>query len=119
MLSLNLLPVLRARGVERPFTFLVKAGFPPYTAHNLLSSKTVTFQLRNIEKLCMVLNCTPDELLVWTPNKNQLITDTHPLTKLRNKNPDYNWQDTIKTIPLDQLRELVSIIKGKDKPTDT
>lgn len=112
MLSLNLKPVFKARGIEKPYSFLTKAGFPSYTAHNLLSSKTITFQLRNIDKLCSLLNCTPNDLLVWTPNKNEKLTDGHPLTRLKNQNTDYNWQDTIKTLPLDQLQQLVSVIKG-------
>ena len=111
MLTLHLPPIFKARGIEKPYSFLVKAGFPPYTAHNLLNSKTVSFRLRNMDKLCSLLNCTPNDILVWTPNKNEKLADNHPLTKLKKSNADFNWQDTIKTIPLEQLQQLVGIIK--------
>jgi DNA-binding Xre family transcriptional regulator len=112
MLTLNLKPIFKARGIERPFTFLTKAGFPSYTAHNLLNGKTISFQLRNIDKLCSLLNCTPNDLLLWTPNKNEKLPNDPPLTSLKNQNIDYNWQDTIKTLPLNQLQQLVSTIKS-------
>jgi len=116
MLSLNLQPVFRARGIQKPYSFLVKAGFPPYTAHNLLNSKSMSFRLRHIDKLCTVLNCTPNDIFVWAPNRNEKLEDTHPLTSLKNQDPDYNWQDTIRTIPLNQLQQLVSIIKSANAP---
>ena len=110
MLSLNLQPIFKARGIEKPYSYLVSAGFPSYTAHNLLNAKTVTFRLSHIDKLCSLLNCTPNDLVVWTPNRNEKLADTHPITRLKKQNTDLNWQDTIKTIPLDQLSEIVKII---------
>ena len=112
MLSLNLQPIFKARGIVKPFSYLTSAGFPSYTAHNLLNAKTVTFRLSHIDKLCSLLNCTPNDLLVWTPNRNEKLADTHPITRLKKQNTDLNWQDTIKTIPLDQLSEIVKIING-------
>lgn len=116
MLSLNLKPVFKARGIERPYSFLVKAGFPSYTATLLLNSRTVTFRLAHIERLCEILHCTPNDLLVWTAPKDKKLGDTHPLTRLKKQNIDHNWQDTLKTIPLDQLNEIASIISKHKKP---
>ena len=110
MLSLNLKPIFKARGIERPYSFLVKAGFPPYTAHNLLNSKTVSFQLRNIDKLCSLLICTPNDLLVWTPNKNEKLVLDHPLTRLKRRTVDLNWRDTIQNVPLEDLELIVATI---------
>ncbi len=110
MLSLNLKPLFEARGIENPYSYLVKAGFPSYTAHNLLNSKTISFQLRNIDKLCTLLHCTPNDLLVWSINRNEKLPDTHPLTRLKKKANTLNWQTTIKTIPLEQLEQIVATI---------
>lgn len=112
MLSLNLQPIFRARGIHRPYSFLVKAGFPSYTAHNLLNGKTVTFRLSHIEKLCALLHCTPNDLLAWKPNPNEKLSDHHPLKTLGAQHTNLNWQDTIKTIPLNQLTEIVKIINS-------
>ncbi len=110
MLTLNLKPIFIARGIEKPYSYLVKAGFPPYTAHNLLNSKTISFQLRNIDKLCSILNCTPNDLLVWTNNRDEKLADNHPLTRLKKRNVDLNWQDTFKTVPLEDLELIVSAV---------
>ena len=117
MLTLNLQPIFKARGINKPYSYLVSSGFASYTAHNLLNAKTVTFRLSHIDKLCSILNCTPNDLLAWTPNPKQKLDGTHPLTRLKNQNTDLNWQDTIKTIPLDQLSEIVKII-NTHKPTN-
>jgi len=112
MLSLNLQPIFMARGIDKPFSYLVSKGFPANTAHNLLNAKTVSFRLSHVDKLCSLLNCTPNDLLVWTPNANEKLADNHPIKRLKNQNTDLNWQDTIKTIPLDQLSEIVKIINN-------
>jgi DNA-binding Xre family transcriptional regulator len=110
MLSLNLQPIFKARGIDKPFSYLTSAGFPSYTAHNLLNAKTVTFRLSHIDKLCSLLNCTPNDLLVWTPNRNQKLADTHPITRLKKQNTDLNWQDI--TAPTSNAGRHQSICKS-------
>ncbi|MES2764183.1 MAG: helix-turn-helix transcriptional regulator [Bacteroidota bacterium] len=110
MLSFNLKPIFKARGIDKPYSFLVRSGIHSTAAHNLLNDNTIYFKLTYIDRLCSLLNCTPNELLVWTPNPGEKLEDTHPITRLKKQNTDLNWQDTIKTIPLDQLSEIVKII---------
>jgi len=110
MLTLNLKPIFKARGIERPYSYLVKSGFNSHTAHNLLNNKTISFQLRHIDKLCSLLICTPNDLLVWTPNRNEVMAGNHPLTSLKKRNIDLNWQDSIKTATLDDLELIVNAI---------
>ncbi|MCD6067070.1 MAG: hypothetical protein K0S33_1896 [Bacteroidetes bacterium] len=116
MLYLNLRPVFDLRGIENPYSFLVKAGFSSYNAHKLLNTRNYTFQLLHIEKLCRILACTPNDLLCWVPASDDLISETHPLQELRSRIMAGNWKKTMKTIPLSQLRELAKMIedqKGK------
>ncbi|MES2763423.1 MAG: helix-turn-helix transcriptional regulator [Bacteroidota bacterium] len=112
MLTFNLRHICRVRGIDNPNAFLVKAGFQSTAAQNLLNNDTGSFKLRYIDKLCTILNCTPNELLIWTPNPGEKLEDTHPIQKLKKQNTDLNWQDTIKTIPLDQLSQIVQIINN-------
>jgi len=119
MLTLNLTPIFKARGIERPYTFLVKAGLSPHTATIIIHNSTSVFRLNHIELLCEKLNCTPNDILVWTPNKNQKLSDNHPLTQLKKNDTNYDIHETLKTIPLEQLKEIASIIKQNSKPTTT
>lgn len=43
MLLFNLESVVRARQVERPYSFLVKAGISPHSAITLLNSESRSF----------------------------------------------------------------------------
>ncbi|MES2513480.1 MAG: helix-turn-helix transcriptional regulator [Bacteroidota bacterium] len=112
MLSLNLRPVLVARGIDKPHAFLVRSGIHSSAAHNLLNDFTPNFKLAHIDRLCSILSCTPNDLLVWTPNPGEKLTDEHPLTGLKKQSTDLNWQNTIKTIPLNQLAQIVKLINA-------
>lgn len=109
MLTLNLTPIFRNRGIERPYAFLVKAGFTPHTANVLLNSKTRVFRLNHIEKLCLMLNCEPNDLLVWHPNKDEIIPGDHPLTKLKQGEPmSVDLKTRLLNMPYSELKNLSS-----------
>jgi DNA-binding Xre family transcriptional regulator len=116
MLSLNLLPIFKARGIERPYSFLVKAGLTPHTANSLLNSRTRIFRLDHIEKLCLILNCEPNELLVWHPNKNEVITDNHPMIRLKHdESTDLDLKETLSKMSYRELKSLSTKIKEEAK----
>ena len=109
MLRLNLLPIFKARGIERPYSFLVKAGLTPHTANVLLNSKTKVFRLDHIERLCLILKCEPSDLLSWNPNKNEIIDEDHPLTKLRHsESPAIDLKATLLNMPYKELKSFSS-----------
>lgn len=111
MLTLNLNVLFRARGIERPYTFLVNAGLTPHTANVLLNSKSRVFRLDHVEKLCLILKCEPNDLLVWSANKNEVIPEDHPLTKLKyNNSPSIDLKATLLNMPYSELKSLSSKI---------
>ncbi|MCQ2420028.1 MAG: helix-turn-helix transcriptional regulator [Clostridia bacterium] len=46
------------------YTLIYKLGFSPQTIHNLKHNKSIT--IYTLEKLCKVLNCTPNDVLKFT-----------------------------------------------------
>ena len=62
MLQLNLKRIFKARGIEQPYKFLAQNGFVPFTAHKYKNGKVEHMRLDHIEKLCTVLNCTPNDI---------------------------------------------------------
>lgn len=109
MLSLHLQPIFTARGIEKPYTFLVKNGFTPHAAHNLLSAKTRVFRLDHVELLCEILNCEPNDLLLWQPNSEKQMAANHPLKKLtNNSNSETNLKKTLFNLPYQQLKDISS-----------
>ena len=114
MLSLNLRPIFKARGIEKPYTFLVKAGFTPYTATVLINNKSKAFRIRHIELLCSVLLCEPNDLFLWTPEKDKVYAENFPLFKLRANEAVENWKAKLATMPFDELKEVTKQITDKE-----
>lgn len=117
MLFLNVSPIFVARGIERPSTFLIKAGFSPHSAHFILYGKTRSIRMDHIEKLCKLLICEPSDLFVWHPDKNEIISDTHPIMKLKKQESTESIQHLIADIPFKQIVEIASVIKEKKEET--
>ena len=109
MLSLNLRPIFSTRGIEKPYSFLVKNGFTPHAANNLLNSKTRVFRLDHIELLCEVLLCEPNDLLLWKPSSEKIIAPNNPLNRLLiNDNDKTDLKNALFNLPYKQLKEISS-----------
>lgn len=106
MLILNIMPVIRARNIDNPYSFLVKSGFSRHSAHTLLYSKGRSFRLDHIEKLCFVLLCEPHDLLLWIPSEEDRISPDHPLHKLKEQISVTDWRKTLASMPLQQLKNI-------------
>jgi DNA-binding Xre family transcriptional regulator len=112
MLIFNLSRVFKLRGVERPYSFLKKHGFAHMSASNFANGNVVQPHIAQIEALCRILNCTPNDFFEWTDETgSRAIEDAHPLNTLRReKKKELN--DLIKEVPLDKLPEVEEFLKG-------
>lgn len=109
MLSINLAPIFKIRGIEKPFTFLVKNGFTHHAAHLLINGKNRVFRLDHIELLCNLLICEPNDLLTYTPDQNKNLPTNHPLTKLKHDHA-HTIKETLATMPLSELKNITNTI---------
>ncbi|MCE3228321.1 MAG: Cro/C1-type DNA-binding domain [Bacteroidetes bacterium] len=107
MLIFNVNQIFKARGIDRPLVFLVNIGFTSTMAHNILNNKTNSIRLSAIENICRHLNCTPNDILTWVPEKNRPIRENHPLTALKFREENFNLQEIVKTMPLEELRQFM------------
>jgi DNA-binding Xre family transcriptional regulator len=112
MLYFNLKPVLKARGINNPNQFLIKLGIAKHTAFKMLNDNHYVFRLNHIELICKALHCQPNDLLTYKPNPNDNLESNHPLNKLNREAYNIDWQQSIKTIPLDQLNQIAQIINN-------
>jgi hypothetical protein len=110
MLSLHLAPIFKARNIERPFTFLVKAGFSRHAATSILSASPRIFRLDHIEMLCKILVCEPNDLLVFTPESGHNYAENFPLLKLKKAEMNEDLKATLATMPLKQLKEVTKAV---------
>lgn len=67
MLYLNLKRVMRLRGIDNHYKLLVDLGFAPATVRNFLGSGVRRIDFEHLERICLALNCTPNDVLEWLP----------------------------------------------------
>ncbi|MFZ1805630.1 MAG: helix-turn-helix transcriptional regulator [Cyclobacteriaceae bacterium] len=106
MLKFELQSLMESREVQDSLSFLVKAGFNYHTAHRLLRTNSRSIRMDHVEQLCIALNCTPDDLLVWEAPKSMSNLSKHPLKKLTNRQRKGSILPKIKSLPQDKLDEL-------------
>lgn len=115
MLSFNIAAVLQARGIEKPYSYLIKSGFTHTVAHRLVYNKPRILRLDHVELLCQLLVCSPHDLMVWTPEKDRTYPPDHPLYTLSRPAAIPDWKQTLATMPYDQFKTIVENIAEKKK----
>lgn len=110
MLNFNLKRILEMRGVDKPFSYLVDKGFYRTVASKLVNNKVVNIKVSHIERLCRVLNCTPNDLFEWQPKENDLLGANHPLNTLIREKSAADFVRMYKEIPLDKLDKVEEFI---------
>jgi hypothetical protein len=111
MLFFNLKRVLDMRGIDRPYSFLVKNGFASQTATDWSQNYVGCVRAEKLEKLCMLLNCTPNDLFEWREDTKTVVADGHALRSLQKTNKPLILHD----IPADKLEKLAELLAGGDQ----
>lgn len=107
MFILNVKRILRLRGIEKHYNFLLDLGFVPSSAHNFLNSTVQNVKLDQLERLCLALNCTPNDLLEWRPSANQTIAETHSMHGLKKKDINQMLGD----VPVEKFEQIADILQ--------
>ena len=98
------------RGIEKTTAFLVNLGLDYSTASRFLKSKSQFVKVRDIERLCIALNCTPNDLFEWQADANAILPETHSLRRLEKNHEAKNLQQLIKDVPSDKLAQVESLL---------
>jgi DNA-binding Xre family transcriptional regulator len=114
MLYYNLKAVFKARQIEKPYSFLVKIGIAPHTATKMINNDSHVMRLDNIESICKALYCEPNDLIAFKQDPNQPLPEKHPLLKLIPTNETTDWNEQLKTLPLEKLKQISEIIKNQE-----
>jgi DNA-binding Xre family transcriptional regulator len=113
MLIFNPRRVLAMRGVDRMFSFLSKNGFIHSTASYLVSGGVRHIKLKHIGRLCLLLNCTPNDLFEWQPEAGVELPAEHALNLIIKE--DFlptNLRAILRDIPIEKLPEVENLLKG-------
>ncbi|WP_068472900.1 helix-turn-helix domain-containing protein [Saccharicrinis aurantiacus] len=115
MLQYNFDRIFKARGIARPYSFLLKHGFSGNLATRIKNNKVLRIDLHHIEHLCLLLKCTPNDFIQWIPNNDSNVDNNHPLYQMKLPSEEVNLVKTINSIPLGKLEEIEKLIKESIK----
>jgi DNA-binding Xre family transcriptional regulator len=113
MLKFNFKSVFAARGIQSPTGFLRKAGFSPYTASYVATGKVEKLNLKLLERLCILLNCTPHDLLEWVPDEKLGDPNRFELSRLAGERKILPLQDELSGLTLGKVEEVKRFIEEK------
>ena len=70
MLKINVLEILKKKGKTKYWLF-VQMGMTYTNFNNLIMNKTKAIRYENIEKLCNILECEPNDLFITVDEENK------------------------------------------------
>jgi len=70
------------KGILKPAQYLINAGFSKDAAYRIINGKVSAFTPAQIEKFCILFECSPNDLLEWTADDTNNLSESHPLRKL-------------------------------------
>lgn len=114
MLTYNLKKHFKLRGIISPTKFLIQIGFTKQIAYNIARNNFTSLSPKHLEKLCLSLNCTPNDLMEWEPDKNIENPGKHSLNKLR-LTQVADLRNFATDIPFDKMGEFAAEIEAVKK----
>ena len=117
MLIFNLTRIMILRNIDQRFGFLVNRGFHRTIANNLANDRVANIKIKHLERLCRLLNCTPNDLFEWQPETDKPLSESHALNSLKREKSTSRISQIIKEIPvekLDKIESLLNQLKDED-----
>lgn len=102
--------IFKARGIEKPFTFLVSAGISRQFASKIYNNKVKRLNFDVMERLCVLLNCTPNDFMEWIPDKNTNVPEDHALRMLEKPDKPIDFTQKLNAIPLGKIDDISQLI---------
>ncbi len=115
MLKFDLKRIAEKRGYGNVNEYLRKGGIEVQKAWRMGSGRMKKWDVKDIEKLCLVFRCTPDDLFVYTPVKDKNYDATQPLNKLTRVDENLDVIKYLKSKSMEEIRELEIELAKKEK----
>ena len=115
MLKLNAKPLFAAKSIVKPNWFLRKNGFSAITASRIVTGGVKELHLERLEKLCLLLNCTPHDVLEWIPNENITEPGKYELSKLIKEKKIVVLSEELRGLSLADVEEVYRFVESKKR----
>lgn len=107
MLKFNLYPIFRIRNVSNPRRFLIARGMNHISASKLLKGEQSSLRLKHVERICRALHCTPNDLLEWSPDANEVLDQAHPLRLLAPRKKVGALLNKLESLSIEEIERLL------------
>jgi DNA-binding Xre family transcriptional regulator len=114
MLKYNLDKIFKMRGINNPVQFLVSKGYSRDNAYRIVNGIAKNLKLYQMEDFCRWFNCTPNDLMEWTPDKQEDISASPALTQLMAIKVS-DFVQLAKDIPMHKVPEFMKKIEELKK----
>jgi succinate dehydrogenase flavin-adding protein (antitoxin of CptAB toxin-antitoxin module) len=105
--------MMQMRGIDRVFNFLSRNGFIRTTAYQFSSGHIKSVKIEHVEKICRLLNCTPNDLFEWKSDAGGDLPAGHALKSLvKDDLKSTNVRALLKDIPVEKLPEIEGLLKA-------
>lgn len=115
MLKLSARHLFAAKAIIKPQGFLRNNGFSSYMANDIVMEKARNFKLDAMEKLCLVLNCTPHDLLVWEPDASIAEPSKFELSKLMRQKEIIKLSEQLRGLTIEEIEDVNRYVEEKRK----
>jgi len=72
MLEIKIRELCEKQGIKNPYQLQIAADLAPNTAARLFRNEIKHFTIETLDKLCLGLNCTPNDFLIAAQPKAQI-----------------------------------------------
>ncbi len=111
MLKWNFKKLFKMRGIDNPFTFLRKLGVSHNLANRIANDQCDKIGLKHLALLCVILNCTPDDMMEWVPKGNVEPNSHKAVHALIPGKGGADAAELLRGIPAKQMKELAKMLR--------
>lgn len=108
MFKFKMKQLLFGKCMDKPHVWMGEnIGISTITASKMINNKLGSIRIEDLAKICVVLNCTPNDLFYWENDEVNQLPDTHAcITKLNPPTIDSTFQELLDTLNYQQVMEL-------------
>jgi DNA-binding Xre family transcriptional regulator len=106
MLKFDIHPLLKLKGATKLMAYLYNRGLSVGRAHHLISKNVKTIAISDIEKLCHIFNCTPNDLFTFEESAAAPLAPNSALKKLIRVSPP-SVTELVGDLSLEEANELL------------
>lgn len=115
MLKLNITRVLHLRGIYDTTEYLRGLGFSNNKANRLSRDVKENFNRYDLERICLDLNCTPNDLIEWHPSEKTKADSNHALRALEHRKAGVGVAEMVQGLPIEDVAAVEQFILERTK----